>query len=86
MHANFELGTLTDATFNSRFNQALSKGSETGAFDRPKGPSGPVKLGKGKAVASTDKKAAAPKTEKVEKTEKTEKTEKKAPATKKTVC
>jgi len=38
---------------------ALSRGSETGVFQRPKGTSGPVKLGKGKASNGTESKEAA---------------------------
>jgi len=58
--ANNKLGNLSDAAFTQRFNQALSKGSESGAFIRPKGASGPVKLGKGK-VEDEEKKPSAPK-------------------------
>jgi len=75
VRANYNLGTVTDATFTARFNQALSKGSETGTFDRPRGASGPVKLGKGKAAPAEKK--AAPKTASKPKA---------ASAEKKTVC
>ncbi|KAK3677137.1 hypothetical protein LTR78_002675 [Recurvomyces mirabilis] len=44
VQANNNLGGVTDASFTSHFNRALQKGSESGTFARPKGPSGPVKL------------------------------------------
>lgn len=76
--ANNNLGNISDAAFTQRFNQALSKGTESGAFLRPKGASGTVKLGKGKVEKDQDeKKPAAPKTASKPKT---------ATATKKTVC
>ncbi|GAB7337514.1 hypothetical protein MBLNU457_g2838t1 [Dothideomycetes sp. NU457] len=61
--ANNNLGSISDAAFTQRFNHALSKGTESGAFVRPKGASGTVKLGKGKVEKDEDeKKPAAPKT------------------------
>jgi len=44
--ANNNLGATTEAAFNSHINRALATGDETGVFERPKGPSGPVKLKK----------------------------------------
>ncbi|KAM0717575.1 hypothetical protein Q7P37_007427 [Cladosporium fusiforme] len=45
LRLNFPIQHVSDAQFTSLFNRALAKGSESGAFARPKGPSGPVKLG-----------------------------------------
>ncbi|KAF2150007.1 hypothetical protein K461DRAFT_270552 [Myriangium duriaei CBS 260.36] len=56
--ANNQLGSISDATFTTRFNSALAKGSETGIFARPKGPSGPVKLAK--PAAGKPAKASSP--------------------------
>jgi len=44
--ANNKLAGTSDAQFNSHINRALTTGEETGVFERPKGPSGPVKLKK----------------------------------------
>ncbi|EGP83557.1 uncharacterized protein MYCGRDRAFT_82615, partial [Zymoseptoria tritici IPO323] len=59
---NSHLAGVTDASFTSNFNKALTKGAETGVFDRPKGPSGPVKLAGGakKAAEPKPKTAKAP--------------------------
>lgn len=35
--ANNNLGGVTDAQFTTQFNRALTRGSETGVFTRPKG-------------------------------------------------
>lgn len=54
VQANNNLGGVTDAQFTTQFNRALAKGSETGVFARPKGPSGPVKLaGPSKTTTTT---------------------------------
>ncbi|KAK0357559.1 hypothetical protein LTR91_004085 [Friedmanniomyces endolithicus] len=44
VQANNNLSGVTDAQFSTQFNRALQRGSDAGAFARPKGPSGPVKL------------------------------------------
>lgn len=56
--ANNDLGATTDAAFTSHVNRALLQGEKAGAFDRPKGPSGPVKI---KKPAVADEKPAAAK-------------------------
>ncbi|PNS16144.1 Histone H1 [Sphaceloma murrayae] len=56
--ANNSLGNISDGVYTARFNQALAKGSETGVFVRPKGASGPVKLGK--ATGAKPAKASSP--------------------------
>jgi len=62
--ANNDLGATTDAAFNSHINRALAAGEEQDVFERPKGPSGPVKLKKPAAgVAKSAAKPAAPKKE-----------------------
>jgi len=62
--ANNNLGATSDAAFNSHINRALAAGEEQNVFERPKGPSGPIKLKKHAAAAAkpaSEKKAAAPK-------------------------
>jgi len=56
--ANNDLGATTDAAFATHINRALAGGEKAGIFDRPKGPSGPVKLKKPEAAAA--KPAAKP--------------------------
>lgn len=60
--ANNSLGSISDAIYTARFNQALAKGSESGVFARPKGTSGPVKLAKAAAAAPKPAKASSPST------------------------
>ncbi|KAL1303347.1 hypothetical protein AAFC00_006746 [Neodothiora populina] len=62
--ANNNLGGVSDAMLSSHFNKALTRGSETGVFERPKvqGPSGPVKLSS--SVKKEAAKAASPPTAK----------------------
>ncbi|KAM0694068.1 hypothetical protein Q7P36_006194 [Cladosporium allicinum] len=92
--ANNVLGNVNDATFTSLFNRALAKGSESGVFARPKGPSGPVKLAKPESGAKTaakpaaTKKAATKKEDSPAAAKKTTKAAatKKAPAAKKTAA
>lgn len=60
VRANNKLGSTTDAAFDKHISHALKHGEDTGDFERPKGPSGPVKLAK----KTTTKKEAAPKTTK----------------------
>jgi len=77
--ANNKLDNVPEAQFTSLFNRALSKGSESGIFARPKGTSGPVKLAKpADAAAAKPTAKAAPKEKKITATK-----EKKAPAAKK---
>ena len=61
--SNNDLGNTTDAAFDKHINQALASGEKAGEFNRPKGPSGPVKLAKKdaapKPAATTTKKPAA---------------------------
>ncbi|KAF2225230.1 linker histone H1 and H5 family-domain-containing protein [Elsinoe ampelina] len=91
--ANNSLGNISDAVYTARFNQALAKGSENGTFVRPKGASGPVKLGKAPAATKTAKassptatKEAKPKTATKAKTTKAAAPKKAAAATKKTAA
>jgi len=49
--ANNDLAGTTDAAFTSHVNRALIQGEKAGVFERPKGPSGPVKLKKPSAAA-----------------------------------
>ncbi|KXT02961.1 hypothetical protein AC578_10615 [Pseudocercospora eumusae] len=71
--ANNNLAGVSDNAFTVQFNKALQKGSDSGTFLRPKGPSGPVKLA---ATKTADKPAA-------KKTDKPAAAAKKAPAAKK---
>lgn len=83
VHANFK---ALSSTADSLINQAIKKGVAAGVFVQPKGPSGPVKLGK------VEKKKPAPKPKKVKKVTKPKKaapkkaadSEAKKPAVKKT--
>jgi histone H1/5 len=60
--ANNNLGATSDAAFNSHINRALAAGEEQNVFERPKGPSGPVKLKKpASATKPAGEKKAAPK-------------------------
>jgi hypothetical protein len=52
IQSNNSLGGTTDAQFNSHINRALTAGEESGVFERPKGPSGPVKLKKPASAAA----------------------------------
>ena len=65
IHANFSVGDGSD----NHINQAIKRGVTSGEFLQPKGPSGPLKLGK-------DAKKAVEKKEKKEKKEEKEKEEK----------
>jgi len=47
VQANNNLSGVTDAQFSTQFNRALQRGSDAGAFARPKGTSSPT-------IASTD--------------------------------
>jgi len=66
IQANNNLGNTTDAAFSTHINRALTNGEKSGAFARPKGPSGPVKLAKPsekpatKATSKPASKAAKP--------------------------
>ncbi|KAI9724238.1 MAG: hypothetical protein M1828_003661 [Chrysothrix sp. TS-e1954] len=60
IHSNNQLGSTTDASFNSHISTALASGVKTGDFEMPKGPSGPTKLAK----KGSAKPATATKTEK----------------------
>jgi len=70
IQANNDLGATTDAAFTSHVNRALIQGEKAGAFERPKGPSGPVKVKKpstdaakpAAAKPAAKKPAAKPKT------------------------
>jgi len=59
--ANNNLGNTSDGQFNSHINRALAAGEESGAFERPKGPSGPVKLKKPASAPKPAASKAAPK-------------------------
>jgi histone H1/5 len=63
--ANNSLGSVSDATFNSHINRALAAGEKSGVFERPKGPSGPVKLKKPAAKPAAPKAASKPAAPKV---------------------
>lgn len=43
--ANNNLGGVSDAMLSSHFNKALARGTETGAFERPKGMYRPMLMG-----------------------------------------
>jgi len=84
IQANNNLGATTSAQFNNHLNKALA----SDAFERPKGPSGPVKLKKPAATAKpAEKKATKPAAAKKTTTTKAKKPAAKkatkAPATKK---
>jgi len=84
--ANNKLAGTSDAQFNSHINRALTTGEETGVFERPKGPSGPVKLKKPATAAkpATSKPAAKPASKPAAKpTKKTATSKTKKPAEKK---
>ncbi|KAG7191455.1 uncharacterized protein KQ657_003131 [Scheffersomyces spartinae] len=82
---------IKSKNFDSLFNTAIRKGLETGEFNQPKGPSGPVKLVKKlSAPAATEsdkvskpKKAAPPKKAAVEKAVAAKKASTEKPTTKK---
>jgi histone H1/5 len=63
--SNNSLASVTDAAFNSHINRALAAGEKSGVFERPKGPSGPVKLKKPAAKAAPPKAAPKPAAPKV---------------------
>ena len=59
---NHQLGSTTDAAFDKHIASALNNGEKSGEFERPKGPSGPVKLARKDSAAKSS--ASKPKTEK----------------------
>jgi len=83
IQANNDLGATTPAAFSNHLNKALA----SDAFERPKGPSGPVKLKKPTATKPAEKKATKPAAAKKTTTTKAKKPVAKkvtkAPATKK---
>jgi histone H1/5 len=79
IQANNNLGGLNESSFNTHISRALSTGEENGVFERPKGPSGPVKLKKAGPKPAAEKEAKPSKPAAPKKTTST----KKAPAAKK---